>query len=80
MRSTAVRAMGQLSLVPPAVDRAPVRAKIAAEVARLDSAYAAGLDVEQARIEARGVLRAADANALSEDDWRAIELAYSGLS
>ena len=83
MRGTALRVLERVGSAPAPVDREAVRAKLAAEVARLDEAFALPggvLSVGEERERARSVLRAADADRLEEDDWRAIAEAYTVLS
>ena len=80
MRGTALRVLGRVVDAPAPVDREAVRAKLAAEVARLDEAFALPggvLSVGEDRERARSVLRAMDADRLEEDDWRAIGEAYA---
>lgn len=80
MRGTALRVLERVADAPAAVDREAVRAKLAAEVVRLDEAFALPggvLSVGDERERARSVLRAMDADRLEEDDWRAICEAYT---
>lgn len=87
MRGTALRVLERVADAPAAVDREAVRAKLAAEVVRLDEAWSLVQgpsdcdsdvhDLGADRERARSVLRAMDADRLEEDDWRAIGEAYA---
>jgi hypothetical protein len=80
VRAGTLRTLERVASAPAPVDREAVRAKVAAEVARLDEAFAMPggvLSVGEDRERARSVLRAMDADRLEEDDWRAIGEAYT---
>ena len=82
MRAATLRTLERVADAPPPVDRERARAKVAAEVVRCDAAFeaCANDDTKDARKQARGVLRAMDADSLTEQDWRDISEAYSNVS